>query len=231
MVYIPVWESIAEALARVTAYGYSMADAQRDICRALSDGKLRAQYRVERVQTPHGFEVNRRAFGLPRGRLDQGNIIGRPCVPPDLSPDDIDWVNSRPKSPWLDKHRFVVGIAKIELSTADIIRVLCEGRTAKPASDAQPDESSLNLPVQAPEPPSPPETDIASAGQIATPRHKSSAKRDRAQRALNEVYPGGVPEKTTDMELFKALGRKLGADTPSLETVRRAAGRRSKSRK
>jgi hypothetical protein len=31
------------------------------------------------------------------------------------------------------------------------------------------------------------------------------------------------------MELLRAVGRKLGdADTPSLETVRRAAGRRSK---
>ena len=227
MAYIPVWETMAEALARVTGYSDSMADAQRDICRALSDGKLRARYRVERVQTPYEIEVNRRAFGQPRSRFDREDIIGRPRVPADLIPDDIDWVNSRPKSPWLDNRQFVVGIAKIELLTADVIRVLSRGRIGRHVSDAL-GGSSAGLEVQAPEPPSSPETDIASTSQVAPPRRKGSTKRDRAQHAIDEIYPGGVPEKTTDMELFRAVGRKLGADTPSLETVRRAAGRRSK---
>ena len=79
-----------------------------------------------------------------------------------------------------------------------------------------------------PDPVSPPKTDVASADQVALPRHKSSAKRDRVQRAIDELYPGGVPEDMTDKELFSVVGGKLGADTPSLETVRRAAGRRSK---
>jgi hypothetical protein len=140
MAYIPVWESMAEALARVTAHGCSMADAQCDICRALRDGMLRARYRVERVQTPYGFEVSRGAFGLPRGRLDQEDLIGRPCVPPDLSPDDIDWVNSRPKSPWLDKRRFLVGIARIEILTAHVIRVLCGGAKRVSTSDPRAEE-------------------------------------------------------------------------------------------
>jgi hypothetical protein len=140
MAYIPVWESMAEALARVTGYSDSTADAQRDICRALSDSKLRARYHVERVQTPFGFEVHRRAIGKPRSTFDQGDIIGYPRVPPDLSPDEIDWENSRPKWPWLDKHRFLVGIAKLEILTADVIRVLCGGGQRVSTSDTSAEE-------------------------------------------------------------------------------------------
>jgi hypothetical protein len=146
----------------------------------------------------------------------------------------------------------LVGIAKIELSTADVIRVLCRGRTGRPASDALPGGSSAGVEVEAPEllsspktdvacadqvagveveaPEllSSPKTDVACADQVAPPRHRSSPKRDRAQRAINETFPGGVPEEKTDMEIFSAVGDMLGPDTPSLETVRRAAGRRSK---
>lgn len=225
MAYIPNWESLGETRARVMAYGYSMSEAKRDICRALSDGKLRARYWIERVQTPHGVEVSRRLFGHPRSPSDLRDIIGQPRVPVDLNPGDIDWKNSRPKSPWLDKRGFVVGIVKIEVLTADVIRVLCKGRTG-PASDALPGGSSAGHEVQ--EPISPPTTDVASADHSAPTRHRSSAKFDRVQRAIEELFPGGIPEDMTDMELFRAVGGKLGADTPSLETVRRAAGRRSK---
>jgi len=127
MAYVPDWESLAETVARVMACGYSVSEAQRDICHALRDGKLRQRYRVERVQTPNGFDVNLRAVGQLRSRFDQRDIIGRPRVPPDLIPDDIDWVNSRPKCPWLDQHRFLVRIDKIEVSTKDVIRTLCVG--------------------------------------------------------------------------------------------------------
>jgi hypothetical protein len=223
MRYIPDWETLAEILTRVmTTNGLSMSEARLDICRALRDGKLRTRYTVERVQTPYGIEVNRQAFGQPRSPFDQRDIIGRPRVPPNLIPDDIDWKNSRPKSQWLDNRRFVVGIAKIEVSTADAILVLCGGRTDRPASD------SVLGGSPAPEPVPTPKIDIASADQVALPRRRRSAKRGRVQRAIDEEYPGGVPEEITDMELLAAVGRKLGRHTPSLETVRRAAGRRSK---
>jgi hypothetical protein len=253
MAYVPDWETLAQTLARVmTTNELSRSKAKLDICRALREAKLHPRYWVERVQTPDGFEIDLRAVGQPRSRFDQRDVIGRPRVPPDLIPDDIDWVNSRPKSPWLDRRRFRVGIAKIELLTADVIRVLCRGRTGKATSSALLGGSPAGPEVQAPEPLSPPTTDVAFAKQVAGPesqtpepvptlktevgtadqvpprRHSSSAKRDRAQRAIDEEYPGGVPEGTTDMELFEAVGRRLGRETPSLETVRRAAGRRSK---
>ena len=105
---MPDWETLAETLARVMmTTGLSTSEAQLDICRALKDGKLRARYTVERVQTPYRFDLDPRAVGQPRSTFDQRDIIGRPRVPPDLIPDDVDWKNSRPKSPWLDNRGFL----------------------------------------------------------------------------------------------------------------------------
>jgi hypothetical protein len=148
MAYVPDWESLAETVARVMACGYSVSEAQRDICHALRDGKLRQRYRVERVQTPNGFDVNLQAVGQLRSRFDQRDIIGQPRVPPDLIPDDIDWVNSRPKCPWLDQHRFLVRIDKIEVSTKDVIRTLCVGPSGVSSSGPS-DLSSTRGPSEA----------------------------------------------------------------------------------
>jgi hypothetical protein len=148
MAYVPDWESLAETVARVMACGYSVSEAQRDICHALRDGKLRQRYRVERVQTPNGFDVNLQAVGQLRSRFDQRDIIGQPRVPPDLIPDDIDWLNSRPKCPWLDQHRFLVRIDKIEVSTKDVIRTLCV-RPSGVSSSGPSDLSSTRGPSEA----------------------------------------------------------------------------------
>jgi hypothetical protein len=232
MRYIPDWETLAETLARVmTTNGLSTSEGQRDICRALGDAKIRVQPTIDQRATEIGsqpVDVPLSPWRGVRQRLERQKIGPVPLVPKNLDPHDFDWENSRPKSAWLDNRGFSVGLAKIELLTADVIRVLCGGRIGRQVSDAVVGGSSAGLEVQASEPPSSPETEIASAGQVAPPRRKSSPKRDRAQRAIDEEYPGGVPKGTTDMELFKAVGRKLGTDTPSLETVRRAAGRRSK---
>jgi hypothetical protein len=148
MAYVPDWESLAETVARVMACGYSVSEAQRVICHALRDGKLRQRYRVERVQTPNGFDVNLRAVGQLRSRFDQRDIIGRPRLPPDLIPDDIDWVNSRPKCPWLDQRRFLVRIDKIEVSTKDVIPTLCVGPSGVSSSGPS-DLSSTREPSEA----------------------------------------------------------------------------------
>jgi hypothetical protein len=62
-----------------------------------------------------------------------------------------------------------------------------------------------------------------------TRRKKRAPKLERARCAIFERYgPDGVPSEKTDAELFDEVCRHLGADLDdiSLETVRRAAGRR-----
>jgi hypothetical protein len=52
--------------------------------------------------------------------------------------------------------------------------------------------------------------------------------RERAQRALSELYPAGVPDQITDAELVKAVRRHIvghGGRPVSRETILRAAGR------
>jgi hypothetical protein len=230
MRYVPDWETLAETLARVMTTN-SISEAQLDICRALNDRKIRVRPTID----PNATEIGSQLVDVPsspwmgeRQRLERQKIVPVPLVPENLDPQDTDWENCRPKSAWLDNRGFPVGIAKIELFTADAIRVLCRGQAGRPASNALPRGSSSGLEVPAPEPLSPPNTDVVSADRVAPPRHKSSAKRDRVQRAIDELFPGGVPEEITDKELFAAVGGKLGPRAPSRDTVLRAAGRRSK---
>jgi hypothetical protein len=133
---LPGQASLAETLARVMATGLSISEAQRDICRALGDGKLRARYRIRKVETPLGGDVSRRLFGQPLFGADSRNIIGRPRIPADLCPDEFDWENSRPRDPWRDGCGFRVHIAKLELSTADVIRVLSSGGSVSSSAGA-----------------------------------------------------------------------------------------------
>jgi hypothetical protein len=57
-------------------------------------------------------------------------------------------VNSRPKCPWLDQHRFLVRIDKIEVSTKDVIRTLCVGPSGVSSSGPS-DLSSTRGPSEA----------------------------------------------------------------------------------
>jgi hypothetical protein len=129
MRYIPDWETLAETLARVMmTNGLSTSEAQRDICRALGDAKIRVQPTID----PSATEIGSQLVDVPlspwrgeRQRSERQKIVPVPLVPKNLDPQDLDWESSRPKGPWLDNRGFPVGIAKIQLSTADVIRVLC----------------------------------------------------------------------------------------------------------
>jgi hypothetical protein len=211
MAYVPDWETLAETLARVMkTTGLSTSEAQLDICRAFRDGKLRSRYTVERVQTPYGVEVNRQAFGKPRSPFDQRDIIGRPRIPPDLNPDDIDWVNSRPKSPWLDNRRFLVGIAKIELSTTDVIRVLCRGRSAASRAQASIEQS-------------PPEKGIDARAPIAPAKEKvTTGDEMRAMKLLEAQLKTNPKMSVSDAKtLCSENGPPLG-DRPFRRVWRNA---------
>jgi hypothetical protein len=210
MRYIPDWETLAETLARVvTTNGLSTSEAQRDICRALGDAKIRVQPTID----PSTTEIGSQLVDVPlspwrgeRQRLERQKIVPVPLVPKNLDPHDFDWENSRPKSAWLDNRGFPVGIAKLELSTWDVIRILCGGRTGRPASDALHGGSSVGLKVQATEPASPPKTDVASADQVAGLDVQAPEPLSPQEPIARSSEPATVAErKATSAEMKRAI--------------------------
>jgi hypothetical protein len=171
MRYIPDRETLAETLARVmTTNGLSTSEAQVDICRALNDGKIQILPTIDPNATEIGsqlVDVRSIPWEKVRQRLERQKIVPVPLIPKNLDPQDFDWENSRPISSWVDTRGCSVGIAKIEFYTARTIRVLCGGRTGRPAHDAPLAGSSSGRFVQTTEPASPPKTDVASADQVA----------------------------------------------------------------
>jgi hypothetical protein len=137
--YTPDWETLADALQRVKSTGLTEDKAKRDVCLALSDQKIRVQIRIADT-----------AAGMPGETRSAGVVIPR-----DLTPDDFDWVLSRPLKPWsigpasVAEHYFWVSgtesrrIALIKLFRADVTKILCGGARAnnnfekKPTTAAQ----------------------------------------------------------------------------------------------
>jgi hypothetical protein len=165
MVYVPDWESLAETLTRLIATGLSMSEAQRDICRAVADRKIRFRATDNRIETRAGSAVDPRLPGILSLRQGEGPKL---LVPRDLSSDDIDWEKSRPKKPWRDNNGFLVHIGKLELSTADAVRVLCGGTSVR----RLPEESSAGKVVDEPVAP------------VAPRKRTKAADEARAMRAL-----------------------------------------------
>jgi hypothetical protein len=108
--YTPKWESLADALKRVTKLGATEEDAKVDISNAIADREI-----------PVRVHAGKRSY-------QGGNVT----VPQRLKPTDLDWVRSRPFQPWtigpmLGQHYFWdserLPIDFIELSTADLERL------------------------------------------------------------------------------------------------------------
>jgi hypothetical protein len=121
--YTPDWEPLADALSRVIATGASEDEAKTDLCRAVADRKIGV--RVAIAASDHGM----------RGKVFCNGNVG---VPPHLGPGDLDWVRSRPLAQWsigpkLGEHYAWFGgwenrwLDLIELSTGDVMNVLCGG--------------------------------------------------------------------------------------------------------
>jgi len=115
--YTSDWEPLADALKRVMATGASEDEAKIDLCRAVADRKIDVRVRIAASDD--------RCFS-------NGNVR----VPTHLSPGDLDWVQSRPLAQWsigpkLVEHYTwfenwkVRPLDLIELSTADVMNVLC----------------------------------------------------------------------------------------------------------
>jgi hypothetical protein len=212
MVYIPKWEELKEALARVIGTGIGENDAKRDICNAIADRNVRVRIRCS-LQPE--WKVSEEVF-----------------IPPRLYPEDFWWSESRwnvAKRP----HRYELGLlqdlpdglrlweaAYIELCREDVTNALC---TALGKTPAKADAIARN--------------ESGASKIVASKRERLNPKRERARRALSELYPSGVPDPITltDKELCRAVWdhfEKRVANPSqrplplSDDTILRAAGRR-----
>jgi hypothetical protein len=124
--YTPDWEPLADALKRVRATGVSEDEAKTDLCRAVADRRI--DVRVTIAATDYGM----------RGKVFSDGNVG---VPAHLKPGDLDWVQSRPFAQWPigprpgQQYAWIGGwvnrpLDLIELSTPDVMDVLCNGNRA-----------------------------------------------------------------------------------------------------
>lgn len=131
-------------------------------------------------------------------------------IPTDLKPEDLNWRESRPLKPWVvrpEAHRLpgLWNLEWIELLQADVTNVLCATRqNGKPAQKM--------------------------SGKMAA-RRRSRPTFERAQLALETLYPAGaptqadVPNKILCEEIAQWL-KNNGRPRVSDDSILRAAGRR-----
>ena len=198
MAYVLKWERLSNTVARVMATaGRSKDEARSDICRAIADRTVRIQGKMGR----HAI----------RGTYDSTVLAGNDIqIPTKISPEDLDWENSRPVRPWFVRRGPTRlprpwALEWIELSTTDVTKALCPaGTESESAQHASSETGATN---------------------------RSQPTRERAQRALNALYPDGLPDQATvpNTILCGRVGdwlRENGLLDVSDDTILRAAARR-----
>ncbi len=142
-----------------------------------------------------------------------GTMLGGDAfqIPTPLNPEDFDWQRSRPIKPWFVRREAFRqpgywNLKWIELSRADVTNVLC----TVPAAG----ESS------------------AQAQAKTTLKTRRRPTLERAQHAIQSVYPDGVPSQVVEPNatLYRHIGDWLkgnGLPNVSDDTILRAAGRRN----
>lgn len=159
MAYFPDSERLDEVLKRATAAGLSRREAQRDICRAIADRKIKVRFRVVftdddvlSILPPEtashyreGLRSGKDAANW-RGLLNQlspRQLVGGTApveIPSRLSPCDFDWRKSSCKKPWNIRGGFPTfpkscHLDLIELCSADVTRVLIASRSGAHVSE------------------------------------------------------------------------------------------------
>jgi hypothetical protein len=117
--YVPDCERLTDVLKRVMAAGLSKREAQRDVCRAIADRKIKVRFQVvftdddvlsilppeTASQYREGLRSGKDAAAW-RGLVNQlspRQPVGGTVpvdIPSRLSPRDFDWRKSAPKKPW-----------------------------------------------------------------------------------------------------------------------------------
>lgn len=211
MLYDPDWLSLLEARERLTARGAAQAEAETAICLALRDRKFRLQWTIEKV-----------TYARTGATLDPTHVRAleftegsklRLAIPANLKRADIDWDNSRllrpqPYGPW--QHQLLAHVAKLMISRVDFEREFLP-KTTLPPVEAK-----------------------GAAREETSPPNPSDSKQRKgywARRAIDEVWPQGIPDglpnKTIVWEVTKYANDKTREWTVGgPDTILRAAGRK-----
>jgi hypothetical protein len=169
MAFVPDFERLHEVLKRVMAAGFSKREAQRNICRAIADRKIKIRFHVVftdddvlSILPPEtashyreGLRSRENAANW-RGLLDQlspRQLVGGTVpvdIPSQLSPCDFDWRKSACKKPWNIRGGFPTfpkfcHLDLIELCSADVTRVLIASRSGAHVSEGAEQERETAL--------------------------------------------------------------------------------------
>jgi hypothetical protein len=246
VLYDPDWLSLLDARERLKAMVAETTEAESAICLALRDRELRLHWTLEKVTyAPTGATLS--PTYIRALEFKEGNKL--------RLPEGINWDNSRPMLPWPYgpwQHQLLAHLAKLMISRADFERVFPmlpaanaaeEGRGAnEPPAKAEGEVQGETSPPNGPgrEEIAWPKNDSAPMDLSDEPRRedeptrrkrrkKAATKLERATRAIVELeHLRGSLAELTDSELFSGVCKHLGVgeNDISLETVRRAAGRR-----
>jgi hypothetical protein len=255
VLYDPDWLSLLDARERLKARGAEATEAESAICLALRDRKLRPRWTLGKVTYgPTGATLSPtyiRALEFKEGNKLRLSVPAD-LKPADIDWDNSRPLRPLPFGPW--QHQLLAHVSRVEVLRTDLEKAFPilraanaaeEGRgaaeppaNAKAEAEAQGETSPPNGPGG--EEIARPENDSAPMDLSDEPRredeptgHKRRKKRgtklERAKRAIAELESlRGSLAELTDSELFSAVCSHLGIRETeiSLETVRRAAGRR-----
>jgi hypothetical protein len=211
--YEPEWISFSEARQRLMSRGLTQPEAETDITLAYRDRKLNYRATPEKITTLSGGTISTHFL---RRLAFKNELKLRLAIPHDLGPADIDWENSRPRKPWRygdPWQEFLAHIAKLELSSKDVTRVLCGGVADTSVADISEDT------------PRGEELPLVTAG-------RKRPMRELADHAMEQIFPAGVPSKDElahdelvqrVADFLKEAGHR---HLPGKDTILRAAGRR-----
>jgi len=144
-----------------------------------------------------------------RGHTSKAVLEGKDFdIPTELKPKNLNWETSCPVKRWFvpgGRYKGHWDLVLIEVCRADVTRVLCVAR-------------EQGMPSQGP------------VGKTSV-TGRSRPTRDRAQQAILQLFPQGVPEPATlpNALLCRRVGEKLkelGLPQASDDTILRVAGRR-----
>jgi hypothetical protein len=223
------WEGLSEALHRVTRTGVPEKQAKRNLCNAIAARKIRSRLYFTWRRTSQGFLTRR---DQPTREV---RYLKKDEIPSKLSPGDFDWRRSRIRKP--ESWQNVRGPSGSLFANWRLMET-AQYSPGDPFPQSQSGGRFLayqhrielyrtNV------------TELFSIGEADRSRHesprrpqsKSRPARERARRALEELYAEGVPDQATEpnKKLCQRVGAKLKEwklPTLSDDSILRAAGRR-----